>query len=376
MAALKPKGRQLRPAARIALALITLAGLVSTAWQGYRIYGQTGAATEFIIDEARSRAELLAASKSAITGEYFNRRVAELIDDCDLATAESYLAVGRAQGLTLSAEVEAAYVTATGWQARTGCVAGQAGYGFLTGEGASVSHIGGAVLSDFLVYGDLRDIAKQSYNYASGANVDEFILVISGLGLAATAGTYLSAGLAAPARSAISLIKFAKRSGRLTARFAGHLAASMKRVLPAEKVVTAYKSSSLLDLPKTLAKSVDQAEMAKLTGVFDNLSGISKSTDNLTALRLLKHVETPRDLVKLKAVAKIGGRQTLAWTDRFGAGLLKLVKPVSKLTARLLGEIALLALGAAVALVSALAGFGSRRVARFAAARFGLLYRA
>ncbi len=368
--------RRLRPAARAALACITAAGLASSSWHGYRVYNQMGPASEFVIDEARSRIELMAASKAAITEDYYNARVGELVAECDLATADSYVAVGKAQNLTLGAEVQQAYDDANGWGGQTICVAGQAGMGFITGEGATLSHIGGAVLSDFLVYGDLRDVSVQSYNYATGANVDEFILIISGLGLAVTAGTYLSGGVAAPARSAVSLIKFAKRSGRLSAKFAGHLAASMKRVLPADKIVSAYKSSPLLDLPKTLAKSVDQAEMAKLTGVFDNLSAIGKSTDNITALKLLKHVDTPADLMKLKAVAKIGGRQTLAWTDRFGAGLLKLVKPVSKFTARVIGEIAIVAVSAVLALVSGLFGFGFKRAALFGVRRLAFLYRA
>jgi len=367
--------RRLRPAARGLFACITAAGLASSAWHGHQVYRQMGPASEFVIDEVRSRAEILAASKDAITADYYNKRVGELVAECDLATAESYVAVGKAQDLRLSPEVQEAYADSEALHQQAFCVASQAGAGFLTGEGASAGHIGGAVLSDFLVYGDLRDITVQTYNYASGSDVDEFILIISGIGLAATAGTYLSAGAGAPARSAVSLVKIAKRTGRLTGKFAGHLAASMKRVLPAERIVTAYKTSRLTDLPKTLAKSVDQVEMAKLSGVFDNLSAIGRSTDQLTALRLLKHVDTPADLAKMKAVAKIGGRQTLAWTDRFGSGLLKLVKPVSKFTARTIGEIVIVAVSVVLALIFGLVGFGFKRAALFGLRRFSFLYR-
>jgi hypothetical protein len=375
-----PERRRLRPAARAFFACITAAGVASAGWHSYLVYNRMGAVSELVIDEARSRTELLAASKAAITGDYYNRRIGELIDDCDLATADSYVAVGEAQGLTLSAELQQAYENSTTLGAQAYCVGAQAGTGFITGEGASASHIGGAVLSDFLVYGDLRDIARQSYNFATGVEVDEFILILSGIGLAATAGTYFTAGIAAPARSAVSLVKFAKRTGQLTGKFAGHLAASLKRVLPAERIVSAYKATPFTELPtalpKALAKSVDQAEMAKLGSIFDDLSAIGRSTDQLTALRLLKHVETPADLAKLKVAAKIGGRQTLAWTDRFGAGLLKFVKPAAKLTARTIGEIVLLAFSAALALVSGLVGFGFKRAALFGVRRMAFLYRA
>jgi hypothetical protein len=368
------EGRKLRPLARAAFACIAAAGIASGAWHGYQAYRQLGPAAEFVIDEARSRAELAAASRTAITEDYYNNRVAELAAECDLATADSYIAVGEDQGLALSADVRDAYETATSWPGQAVCLGSQAGTGFITGEGASAGHIGGAVLSDFLVYGDLRDITVQSYNYATGAEVDEFILIISGIGLAATTGTYLSAGLAAPARSAVSLIKLAKRSGRLTGRFAGYLASSLKRVLPAERITAVYRTSRLGDLPKALAKSVDEAELAKLGTVFDDVAAIGRSTDQLTTLRLLKHVETPTDLAKLKTVAEIGGRRTLAWADRFGAGLLKLVKPVAKLTARVMGEMLVAAISALLALVSALIGFGAKRAALFGVRQLGFLY--
>ncbi len=370
----RPK-RKLRPAARIAFACVTAAGLASTAWHANLVYRNMGPASEFVIDEARSRAELFAASRTAITEDYANRRIAELVGDCDLATAESYVAVAEAQELSLSADTRQAYDEANGVGARALCLGTQAGAGFITGDCASAAHIGGAVLSDFLVYGDLRDITLQSYNYATGADVDEFILIISAVGLAATAGTYLSAGLAAPARSAVSLVKLAKRSGRLTAKFAGHLTGSLKRVLPAERVVTVYKSTRFVDLPEALAKNVDKAEMAKLGAVFDDLAAIGKGTDNLTAIRLLKHVETPADLARMKTVAKVGGRQTLAWSDRFGANLLKLVKPVAKFTVRTIGELVVVAASAILALVSGLIGFGFKRTALFGVRRLGFLYR-
>jgi hypothetical protein len=362
--------------ARIAFACVAAAGLASTAWHANLVYRNLGPTSELVIDEARSRAELFAASRVAITEDYANRRIAELVEDCDVATAESYVAVAEAQGLALSADVRQAYDDANGMGARALCLGTQAGAGFITGEGASAAHIGGAVLSDFLVYGDLRDITRQSYNYATGAEVDEFILSISGIGLAATAGTYLSAGLAAPARSAVSLVKLAKRSGRLTAKFAGYLTGSLKRVLPAERIVTVYKSSRFVDLPKSLAKSVDKAEMARLGKVFDDLAAIGKGTDNVTAIRLLKHVETPADLAKMKTVAKVGGRQTLAWSDRFGSGLLKLVKPVAKFTVRTVGELVFVAASAFLAMISGLVGFGFKRTALFGVRRFGFLYKA
>ena len=56
----------MRPAARALFACVTAAGLASSGWHAYRVYSQVGAVSEVAIDEARSRVELLAASKAAI----------------------------------------------------------------------------------------------------------------------------------------------------------------------------------------------------------------------------------------------------------------------------------------------------------------------
>ncbi|HSM40463.1 MAG TPA: hypothetical protein VK862_06905, partial [Afifellaceae bacterium] len=117
----RPK-RKLRPAARTAFACVTAAGLASTAWHANLVYRNMGPASEFVIDEARSRAELFAASRTAITEDYANRRITQLVGDCDLATAESYVAVAEAQELSLSADTWQAYDDANGVGARALCL--------------------------------------------------------------------------------------------------------------------------------------------------------------------------------------------------------------------------------------------------------------
>lgn len=55
--------------------------------------------------------------------------------------------------------------------------------GFVTGEGETYEALGGAILSDMVLYGDLRDLAKQGYYKATGQETDPLLVALSSLGL-------------------------------------------------------------------------------------------------------------------------------------------------------------------------------------------------
>jgi hypothetical protein len=81
-------------------------------------------------------------------------------------------------------------------------------------EGKSDEDIGklSAIASDFFVIGDIRDLAIQGNNYINDKEVDNVVLALSTLGLMATASTIYSLGATAPAKDAISVLKYAKRT--------------------------------------------------------------------------------------------------------------------------------------------------------------------
>ena len=62
-----------------------------------------------------------------------------------------------------------------------------------------------------------RRSAKGS-RMASGEPADELILGLAGVGIALTAGTYASLGAGAPARVGLSVLKAARKTGRMTAQ--------------------------------------------------------------------------------------------------------------------------------------------------------------
>lgn len=72
-----------------------------------------------------------------------------------------------------------------------------------------------AIASDFLVVGDIRDLAIQGTLFAKDEEVDTVIVALSTLGLVATASTLYSFGATTPVKGTLSLLKYGKRVGKL-----------------------------------------------------------------------------------------------------------------------------------------------------------------
>jgi hypothetical protein len=79
--------------------------------------------------------------------------------------------------------------------------------GILTGQSDEREGQISAVISDFLIIGDIRDLAKEGINYAAGRKVDELTAALSAVGIALTTGTIFSAGGAATAKMVLSFLK-------------------------------------------------------------------------------------------------------------------------------------------------------------------------
>ncbi|XGA80837.1 hypothetical protein OR573_04055 [Halomonas sp. CH40] len=98
-------------------------------------------------------------------------------------------------------------------------------------RGSSDETIGqvASVATDFMVIGDIRDLANQGVNFAQGEEVDEVMVALASLGVLATSaqvasgvGTAASGGAAAPAmvgttvaKSSLITLKTARRLGQL-----------------------------------------------------------------------------------------------------------------------------------------------------------------
>ena len=67
----------------------------------------------------------------------------------------------------------------------------RAGKGFVTGNGVLVEELGGAVVSDFLLWGDIRDLAKQGYYKVTGKETDAVVASLAAVGIATSLASYI-----------------------------------------------------------------------------------------------------------------------------------------------------------------------------------------
>jgi hypothetical protein len=231
----------------------------------------------------------------------FDQRVAEreiraalAAGDTDLAQSFVELATDRSVALepALADEVKQAQVKAS---SVTG-TAGRFVQGLWTGEPVDAASLAGTALGDLFVFGDIRDAAREGTRYLTGKPADPWILGLAGVGIAITAATYVSAGAATPARVGLTLVKAARRTGRLNPVLAVRIAREAVKVEKAGGVV-------------------------ELVG---NVGRVETKAGTQAALDSLKIAESPQDVSRLARLAAAKGPKTRAIIKLLGRAAIVL----------------------------------------------------
>src|SRR5205085_11378090 len=149
----------------------------------------------------------------------------------------------------------------------------------------------GTLAGDLFVFGGMRDVVREGWHGLRGEAVDPLVLGLAGTGIAVTAGLYVSAGLAAPARAGVSVAKAARRGG--------YLGAPLTRLLKVEK------REGLVQFVSDLGK-------------------VQSRTSMRGALDTLKIAEHPKEMAKLAALAAAKGGKTRAIVKLLGRGAIVL----------------------------------------------------
>src|SRR5262249_42870413 len=133
--------------------------------------------------------------------------------DADLAN--SFVELAREKNVVLSDDLRQRVADAVAEENSTSHFAKRFATGFLTGTADDVGSLSGTVTGALLVWGDIRDVFVQGKHLVAGEDTDRLVLGLATAGLAVTAATYVSAGGATPARAGLSLVKDARKVGRL-----------------------------------------------------------------------------------------------------------------------------------------------------------------
>jgi len=161
----------------------------------------------------------------------------------------------------------------------------KANSGFWTGESDETEGQVAAVVSDFLVIGDIRDLGREGKNFIEGKDVDKVTAALSGVGVVAAGAALITAGTAATAKPAVSFLKMANKAGKM---------------------------------PKWLGKSlVESAEIAKkkknldhVAGLFSDIQGLYKTAGARSTLELLGKSKDLDDFCRLAKFGSTFGAKT------------------------------------------------------------------
>lgn len=162
--------------------------------------------------------------------------------------------------------------------------------GFVFGEGSTVEAMGGAIASDLVLYGDIRDLVKQSYYKSTGRETDPVLAALAGLGIATELLPHLDWGPA--------VLKVFRKAGALSRNFAGWIARSARR--------------------STRLKRLDPA----LASVFKGVRTMTDTVGLPRTTRMFRHVDAPADVALLsRMVSRNGDAAYLAIKNGGGDGM-------------------------------------------------------
>jgi hypothetical protein len=234
-------------------------------------------------------------------------------DDPDLA--QSFLELARERGVpvdpALAEKVELANA-ATATAARS---LQNFARGLISGEPDDMSSLAGTALGDLFVFGDVRDAVREGSRLAAGEQADELILGLACVGLVITAGTYATVGIAAPARVGMTVLKAARKTGRIGSQMAGWIARSAREVVDwttLRRTVGEAGIAAPVVAVRAAREAVKVEKARELVHLVGDVGRVQAKAGTQAALEGLKLAETPQEMSKLARLAAAKGGKTRA----------------------------------------------------------------
>jgi hypothetical protein len=244
-------------------------------------------------------------------------------DDAELA--KSFLDLARDRSVTIDPMLAERVEEANSVPAVAARAAGSFAQGLIVGEPGDLVGLAGTALGDLFVFGDIRDAIREGSRMASGEPADEMILGLAGVGLALTVGTYATLGAGAPARVGLSVVKAARKTGRLTAGMVQWIGRTLRDVVDWSALRHAVGNVSLTQ-PAVTARAARAAIKVEKTQDLLKMAGdvgrIQSRAGTQAALDGLKLAQGPRDVARVARLADVKGNRTRAILKLFGRGAL------------------------------------------------------
>jgi ATP-dependent protease HslVU (ClpYQ) peptidase subunit len=245
--------------------------------------------------------------------------------DADLAN--SFVELAREKNIPVADELSRRVSEAVREENSSSQFAKRFATGLVTGNADDVASLSGTVAGDLFVFGDIRDVVREGKHLAMGEDTDRLVLGLATAGLAVTAATYISVGGVAPVRAGLTLVKDARKVGRLgegLTRWAGR---SAREMVDAPMLQRAVASGSVMRPGQTMSaiRAAFRAEKAgALVRLAKDVGRVSEKAGTRGALETLRIAEGPKDVARAARLAESKGGQTRAILKVLGRGALLL----------------------------------------------------
>jgi hypothetical protein len=233
--------------------------------------------------------------------------------DADLANSFADLAAER--GIAIKPDLAARLADANSTSANAARNAKSFAWGLITGEPNDAVGLVGTAVGDISVFGDIRDAAREGLHYAKGEPHDEFVLGLACVGMAVTAGTYASRGVATPARVGLTLVKAGRKAGWLSVHLASWLTRSARDVVDMAAMRRALAQASITQPALAVRAARDVVKLDKAEGLVNaarDVGRVQAKAGTQAALESLKVAEGPRDMSRFARLAEAKGSKTRA----------------------------------------------------------------
>jgi hypothetical protein len=243
----------------------------------------------------------------------------------DAELANSFVELAAAKNVRLSENLSRRVAEAVAQENSASHFAKRFASGLVTGTADDVASLSGTVAGDLFVFGDIRDVVREGKHLAMGQDTDHLILGLATAGLAVTAASYVSLGGAVPLRAGLTLVKDARKVGRLGEGLTQWAGRSARGVVDAPMLQQAVATGSVLRPGETISaiKAAFRAEKAGgLVRLAKDVGRVGEKAGTKGALDTLRIAEGPKDVARAARLAESKGGQTRAIIKLLGRGAL------------------------------------------------------
>jgi hypothetical protein len=255
------------------------------------------------------------------------RNIEEALAARDADLSKSFADVAAARNVQLPDDLARRVTEAVADENSASHFASRFATGFVTGTADDVGSLSGTVAGDLFVFGDIRDVVREGKHMAMGEDTDHLILGLAAAGLAVTAATYVSVGGVAPVRAGLTLVKDARKVGRIGEGLTTWAARSARGVVDGPMLRAAVADASILRPGQTIT-AVKAAFRTEKAGGIVRLAGdvgrVGEKAGTRGALDTLRIAQSPKDVARAARLAEVKGGQTRAIMKMFGRGALLL----------------------------------------------------